>query len=157
MQRSPSKLGQLRHSASSLTFLHRRTITSRSSETPHSHGTGSGRNGEFLGSLHGPVEKVTRSRPQHELDVVMKRAASIMDRAANWAHTRPVPKRRIPPLGIPRLSIEKIFEAPQDIDGDEVFNTEPGDQILQKGSFLEVRRSAHIKSTLFSSFIVPSV
>lgn len=158
MQRSSSKLGQLRHSVSSLTSSQRRTVTTRSSETSYSHGAGSGRNDEFLGSLHGPVENITRSRPQHEVDVVMKKAASVMDRAANWAHTKPIPKRRTPPLGIPQLSIEKIFEAPQDIYDDEIFNTELGDhQVIQKGSFLEVRRSAHIESTPFSLFIVPSV
>jgi len=157
MQRSSSKLGQLRHSVSSLTSLQRRTVTSRSSESSHSHGAGSGGNDEFLRSLLGPVKKITRSRPQRELDVAVQRATGIVDKAANWAHAKPVRKRRAPPLGIPQLSIEKILGVPQDIYDDEIFNTELGDQVLQKGSFLEVRRSAYIKSAFFSLFIVSSL
>ena len=150
MQRSSSKLGQLRHSASSLRSLQRRTVTSRSPDTFCSHDAGTGRNDELLGSLHGSIEETTQSRVQHELDVAMKGGLAVLDRAANWAHAKPIWKRRVPPLGVPQLSIEKILQDPQDILDDEIFNTELGDQILPKGSFLEVRRSAHIKSTPFS-------
>jgi len=80
----------------------------------------------------------------------MKGALGVLDRAANWAHAKPIWKRRIPPLGVPQLSMKKILRDPQDIFDGEIFNTELGDEILQKGSFLEVRRSAHAKSTLFS-------
>ena len=150
MQRSSSKLGQVRNSASSLGSLQCRTVTSRSSSTFRSPASGSGRNDEVLGSLHRSKEGTTQSRVQHELNAARKGAFGILDRAANWAHAKPIWKRRIPPLGIPQRSVRQIFRGPQGIFDDEIFNTELGDEILQKGSFLEVRRSAHAKSTLFS-------
>jgi hypothetical protein len=57
-------------------------------------------------------------------------------------------KRRVPPQGIPQESVEKILRAPQDTFEDDAFNTELGDQMLPKGSFLEVRRLVHVKYTL---------
>jgi hypothetical protein len=48
-----------------------------------------------------------------------------------------------PSAGVPQLSVENILRGPQDIFDDDIFNTELGDKILPKGSFLEVRRSAY--------------
>ena len=110
-----------------------------------------------MGSLHEYIEETTESQAREELDVVKKGGFDVVRRAAHWAHVKPIWKRRIPPLGVPQVSMERILEGSQDIVGDEIFNTELGDQMLPKGSFLEVRRSAHVTPTLFSFFMIPSV
>lgn len=151
MQRSSSKLGQLCHSASSLRSLQRRTVTSLSSDTASSHGTDCSKGEELLESLHEFIEDASPSRVQDKQSIVRKGGMGVLDRAANWAHVKPMRKRRVPPLGVPQLSIENILKVPQDIFDDEVFDTELGDKALPKGSFLEIRRSVHTKPILFSS------
>lgn len=149
MQRSSSKLGQLCHSASSLRSLQRRTVATRTKDSLSSHGTAPSRNDEFLEYVHGFVEETAQSRAQGKETVARKGAMSVIDRAANWAHVRPMRKRRTPPLGVPQLSMEKILSVPQDIFDEEMFNTELGEQVLPKGSFLEVRRSVYAESLPF--------
>jgi len=102
-------------------------------------------------SMRGFVEDTTQARVKDKRSVVRRGGTSVIDRAANWVHAKPMRKRRIPPQGIPQLSVEKILSVPPDILDDNIFNTEIGDEILPKGSFLEVRRSVHVKSLLFSS------
>lgn len=80
-----------------------------------------------------------------------------MDRATNWAHVKPMWKRRVPPLGIPRLSLEKILKGYHDSVDDEIFDTGLGEQLLPTGSFLEVRRSVHIECKFSRLFTIPSV
>jgi len=101
-------------------------------------------------SLRGFIEDTAQARVKDERSVVRKGGTGVLDRAANWAHAKPMRKRRIPPQGIPQLSMEKILMVPPDIFDEDIFHTDFGEQALPKGSFLEVRRSVHIKSFLFS-------
>ena len=140
MQRSSSKLGQLCHSASSLKSLQRPVLVSRPADLPYSYDTGPSKNDEVLESLRDFMEKTTRSRVQDERIVMRKGGTGVLDRAANWAYAKPIRKRRVPPQGVPQESMEKILRVSRDLLDDEIFNTELGDQILPKGSFLEVRR-----------------
>lgn len=80
---------------------------------------------------------------------------SVIDRAANWVHSKPRKNRRVPPHGIPQQSVESILSNPLDSFDDEVFNIGIGDQIelLPKGSFLEVRRSVPVEPVLFLSVL----
>lgn len=77
---------------------------------------------------------------------------SVLDRAANWAHAEPRRKRRVPPQGIPQLSVEKILSFPPDIFDDAMFDTGLEDNALPNGSFVEIRRLVSVESTLFSFF-----
>ena len=63
---------------------------------------------------------------------------SIVDRAANWAHAKPRRNHRVPPHGVPQQSVDKILSDSMGIFSDKMFNTDVGEQMLQKGSFLEV-------------------
>jgi len=151
MQRSSSKLGQLCHSVSSLRSLQRHAFTTRSPDSLPSHGVGPSSNDELSEFLHEFVGETTQSRVQDKkVYLAKKKAMGVLDRAANWAHVKPMRKRRAPPLGAPQLSMEKILRAPQDIFDDEIFDTELGDQALSKGSFLEIRRSVYDGPHLFS-------
>lgn len=149
MQRSSSKLGQFCHSAPSFRSLQHRTVTSQSSRSPRGHGTCPNRRDEFVGTLREVLEEVSQARAKDDWSAMRKGGMGVIDRAAKWAHVKPMRKRRVPPQGIPQASIEMILRAPQDIAfGDDVFDVEIGDQMLPKGSFLEVRRSVHVKSIL---------
>jgi len=151
MQRSSSKLGQLCHSASSLGSPRRRTITSLLSDSLRSNVAGSSKTEELVESMREFLEDGTRTRAKDERMAMRKGGTGVLDRAANWAHATPMRKRRVPPQGIPQQSVKKILRVSQDMFDDEVFNTELGDKMLPKGSFLEVRRSVRVKS-FFRSF-----
>ena len=75
---------------------------------------------------------------------MVRKGAGVLDRAANWVHAAPMRGRRVPPQGIPQESVEKILRTPRDAFEDDVFDTGLGGEVLPKGSFLEVRRSAHV-------------
>lgn len=137
MQRSTSKLCS---PSSSLWSLQRRTVTSPALDTLDGHGTGSNRSGGLLQSR--------RSQAQDGQAIARKQGIGVVDRAANWAHVKPMWKRRVPPLGTPQSSLEKILKAPQDSVSDEMFNTELGERMLPTGSFLEIRRSVRMKCIL---------
>lgn len=149
MQRSSSKLSQLRHSAS-LGSLQRRTVNNPSFSSPRSHDARVDRSNPFREALRGFLEETARGHTKDKRAVVERRGLSVVDRAANWAHVKHIKNRRVPPQGIPQQSVEKILSSPLDIlDGDEVFNTDIGDQTLPKGSFLEVRRSVSVELFFF--------
>lgn len=148
MQRSPSKLGRLCNPSSSLWSLQRRTVASPASSALGSHGSHPSRNGGLLQSR--------RSQAQDGWAIAKKGGMSVVDRATNWAHVKPIRKRRAPPLGIPRLSLEKILKAYDSVD-DEIFDTELGELMLPTGSFFEVRRSVHLKRNFSRLFTTPCV
>ncbi|KAF9647881.1 RNB-domain-containing protein [Thelephora ganbajun] len=141
MQRSSSKLGQLYHSVSSLGSLQRRTVASQSSNSFCAHGAVLSRKDKLMEPIRGFLEETAQARVKDERTVVRRGGTGVLDRAANWVHATPMRKRRIPPQGIPQQSVEKILSVPSDVFDDDAFNTELGDQMLPKGSFLEVRRN----------------
>ena len=149
MQRQSSKLGLLCHSAS-LGSLQRRTVNTRASGSPRTYGARVSKGNLFKETLHGFLEGIAPAQIEDTQAVVRKGGLSVMDRAANWAHAKPRGNRRVPPQGIPQLSVKKILSTPLDILADEIFNTDIGDQVLPKGSFLEVRRSVSVDLVLFS-------
>lgn len=148
MQRSSSKLGQLRRPSSSLRSAQRRTITSQPSESLRDHGAGPTGNRELAESLRGFLKEVSQTQAKDDSGTVKREGTRVLDRAANWVHATPMRKRRVPPQGIPQQSVEKILRIPPEAFEDDVFETGLGDETLPKGSFLEVRRSVHVENIL---------
>ena len=148
MQRSSSKFGRLCHSPS-LSSLQRRAVGTQPSISPHSLGLRANRVDHFRETLRCFLEGNSEAQ-----DVVKKGGMSVVDRAANWAHAERRKNRRVPSQGIPQQSVEKILSNPLDIFDDEAFKTDIGDQVLPKGSFLEVRRSVSVDPLSFRPFMI---
>lgn len=148
MKQLSSKLGQLCHSSSSLSLRSRAASTL--SHKPLRTNGARVKADRHRETMRGFLEDTAPARVGSEEAVVRKGGMHVLDRAANWAHVRPRKKRRVPPLGIPHQSVEKILSNPLSVD-DEMFDTDIAGQIPPKGSFLEIRRSVLVQPIIFSS------